>query len=205
MKTRTVIPIAAAALSLVFATGCEKRADQTSTTGSETRTTSATDTPTGAQMGQLSEADKEFLTKAAQGGMAEMKLGADVAKRGTSPEVRAFANRMVTDHGKASAELQALAAKKSFTLPTDVSKDHKEIADKLAKLSGSKLDEEYAEEMVKDHEKDVKEFQTEAQDGKDPDVKSWAAKLVPVLQDHLKQARDLHDAEKARGSKAKTR
>jgi putative membrane protein len=46
-------------------------------------------------------------------------------------------------------------------------------------------------DMVKDHDKDVKEFQTEAKNGDDPDVKAWAAKTLPTLEDHDKQANEV--------------
>jgi len=47
------------------------------------------------------------------------------------------------------------------------------------------------DEMVKDHTKDVSAFKKEAKDGKDPDVKAWASKTLPTLEDHLKMAKDM--------------
>ena len=43
--------------------------------------------------------------------------------------------------------------------------------------------------MVSDHEKDVKEFQSEAKSAKDPDVKSFAENALPTLEEHLKEAK----------------
>jgi putative membrane protein len=43
--------------------------------------------------------------------------------------------------------------------------------------------------MVKDHEKDVKEFEKAAKDAKDPDVKTWATNTLPTLKHHLDMAR----------------
>lgn len=47
--------------------------------------------------------------------------------------------------------------------------------------------------MVSDHETDVKEFETQANKGNDPDVKAFAARTLPVLQKHLQMARDVND------------
>jgi putative membrane protein len=72
-----------------------------------------------------------------------------------------------------SASLKAtvprgLAIQSKITLPADVSKSDAETYAKLSKLSGAEFDKAYANEMVKDHEKDVAEFQKEAINGKDP-------------------------------------
>jgi hypothetical protein len=45
--------------------------------------------------------------------------------------------------------------------------------------------------MVKDHEKDVVEFQKEAISCKDPSLKKCASKTHPMLQTHLQQAREM--------------
>ena len=62
--------------------------------------------------------------------------------------------------------------------------------DKLAQLSGADFDKEYMSAMVKDHEEDVKDFETQANGGSDPDIKNFAAKTLPTLKNHLQMARD---------------
>ncbi|HVH41949.1 MAG TPA: DUF4142 domain-containing protein, partial [Labilithrix sp.] len=195
MNHRAYLSIAAAGLSLVFAAGCKKHdADQTSST----RTTSATgdgrpktETQPKAAAAPLAKDDHEFLIEAAQANMLEIALGREVSRKATSPEVKAFAQRMVEDHGKANDELKQLAAKKGVTLPTELDKDGRETLDELSKLSGPKLDAEYSEEMAEDHAEDVKEFREAVQEVKDPDLRAWAAKTTPVLEGHLATARGL--------------
>ena len=48
--------------------------------------------------------------------------------------------------------------------------------------------------MLADHRKDVNEFRMEARSGKDADVKGWAAKTLPTLEDHLKVAQTTNTA-----------
>jgi putative membrane protein len=43
--------------------------------------------------------------------------------------------------------------------------------------------------MVEDHEMDTTEFEKASQSAQDTDVKAFAARTLPTLQDHLKQAR----------------
>jgi putative membrane protein len=197
MKNYFLIALAVAALCLG---ACKKKesyentaststsATDTSTYGTAGTATTATTATTAAT---LSKDDQEFATKAAQGNMAEVNAGQMAAQKGTSPDVKAFGNRMVNDHGKALDELKQWAATKGFTLPTDVSDSQKSEADKLSKKSGADFDKTYADTMADDHEKDAKEFEKASKDAQDPDLKAWAAKTLPVIQDHLKMAKEM--------------
>jgi putative membrane protein len=131
----------------------------------------------------------KFANEAAQGGMAEVQLGRLAVEKGTDPAVKEFGQRMFADHSKANAELKNLAAKKGMQLPADMNSSQKSEMDKLSKLSGAEFDKEYISAMLKDHEDDVKAFETQSKDGNDPDVKSFAAKTLPTLQEHLQMAR----------------
>ena len=106
---------------------------------------------------------KDFMTEAAQGGMAEVELGKLASTRGQSAEVKQFGQKMVTEHTRANEELKALAAKKNMTLPAAVSNDQKEDIDELSKLSGAEFDKEYVRMMVEDHQKDVNSFRAQSQ------------------------------------------
>jgi putative membrane protein len=187
---------------------CHHETDNNTTTDTATTSTSATDTSTtssttGASGSDTSgtantssaattvdPGDQEFMNKAAQGGMAEVMLGQTASSKGTSPDVKNFGNRMVSDHGKAGDELKQLAQTKGVTLPSDVDDESKKMSDKLSKLSGKDFDKAYISGMVDDHEKDVKEFEKASKDAKDPDLKAWATKTLPTLQDHLKMAKE---------------
>ena len=45
--------------------------------------------------------------------------------------------------------------------------------------------------MVKDHEKDLAEFEKEAKNGSDPSVKSFADKTAKTVQEHLQMAKEI--------------
>lgn len=149
--------------------------------------------------GSVSSSDRKFMEKAAIGGMAEVQMGTLAKERGMSDEVKSFANRMVTDHGKANDELKQLASSKGVTLPTDVDKQHKGKMDKLAKLQGPDFDRAYMKDMVSDHKKDVSEFKKEAKKAKDSDLQGWASKTLPTLEEHLAMAQKTNDV--VQGSK----
>ena len=146
-------------------------------------------------------ADKAFVMKAARGGMAEVELGKLAADKASSADVKQFGQRMVDDHGKAGDELKTLARSKNIELPAQIDPKDKALHDKLSKLSGEAFDRAYMQAMLADHRKDVAEFRTESRAGKDPDVKAWAAKTLPTLEEHLKLAQDANKAVGTSGKK----
>jgi putative membrane protein len=139
----------------------------------------------GQAAGQLTNQDQKFVMEAAQGGMMEVELGRLAAQKASSAEVKAFGQRMVTDHSKANQQLMELAANKGLTLtktlPADMQKEH----DKLASLSGAEFDRMYMQHMLKDHKKDVSEFEKESQKATDTGVRSFVQQTLPVLREHL--------------------
>jgi putative membrane protein len=145
-----------------------------------------------AQAAGPASSDAKFMKQVAQDGKAEVELGRMAAERGAADSVRKFGERMATDHAKAGEELAKLAQDKGVTLPADIDSKHKRLHDKLAKRSGADFDREYMKAMTSDHDTDVKAFQREAKSAKDPDLRAWAAKTLPTLEEHKQQAHEVH-------------
>jgi putative membrane protein len=182
---RMSLAVVLAALGSSLCGGCSRRPD-----AGTTQTTSATQeqpraTPT------LSNEDQTFMRKAAQGGVAEVTLGRLAVERAGSPDVKAFGQRMIADHQKAGDELSQLAAKRAVVLPTEVNQDQQKDVAKLLKLDRTKFDVAYADDMVDDHKEDVKDFREASKGLQDPEFRDWAAKTLPVLEDHLAKAKEL--------------
>ena len=134
--------------------------------------------------------DTTFVTNAAKGGLAEVELGKLATEKAASDQVKQFGQRMVDDHSKANDELKTLAQQKNITLPTDLDAKDKALRMRLTKLSGAPFDRAYMQAMLSDHKKDVNEFRVESTSGKDADIKAFASKTLPTLEDHLKLAQD---------------
>lgn len=188
--------LSAVVLGLTLAFGASA---QTSTGASSVPGSSKASAATTAKK---ANADQQFVHKAAMGGMAEVELGNLAQQKAASDQVKQFASRMVEDHGKANDELKQIASSKSIDLPTALDKKHRGDVDKLAKLSGAQFDRAYMSHMVDDHKKDVSDFKKEASSGKDSDVKAFASKTLPTLEEHLKLAQQTNDAVKKGGSSA---
>jgi putative membrane protein len=159
-------------------------ANTTNTTNSGSTLGNAANSVANAVSKVTTDSPADFAKDAAQGGMAEVELGKLALKNSQNPEIKKFAQMMIDDHGKANNELKALATKKNYTLPTDIG-SHKSTMDKLTSLKGPDFDKAYVDEMVSDHESDVKAFQKQAANSSDPEMKDFAAKVTPIVQKHL--------------------
>ena len=137
----------------------------------------------------VSEDDAKFAVKAASGGMMEVQLGELAQQKAHSQRVKDFGAMMVRDHSKANDELKSLSGMKSITLPPAPGEDHMKHIRDLSKKSGKEFDKDYMKMMVDDHKEDIHDFKKAAKDGKDSDVKGFAAKTVPVLLTHLDSAK----------------
>lgn len=145
---------------------------------------------TGTQAG-MNQQDHKFIMDAAMGGMMEVELGRVAAQKGTSEAVKQFGQRMVDDHSKANEELMSLASSKGMTLPTALDDKHQKDVAKLSAMSGAEFDRAYAKMMLKDHEKDVKEFERQSTKAGDPELRAFVTKTLPTLQEHLQMVRTL--------------
>jgi putative membrane protein len=137
----------------------------------------AQDSPV-AKGSSLTAKDKTFMKKAAKGGMFEVAMGNLAEQNATSEDVKSFGKRMVTDHSKANNELKSIAEQKGVKLPS------KEPSEKWTS------DKAYMDMMVKDHEKDLAEFQEAAKTASDPDVKKFAEDTAKLVQEHLDLAKE---------------
>ena len=147
-----------------------------------------------AQTANRMMSDNSFVTKAAQGGMAEVQLGKLAQSHAASDKVKTFGQRMVDDHTKANDELSKIAGQKGVTLPTSLNAKDQATMDRLSKLNGAAFDRAYMQDMVKDHREDIAEFKKEANSGQDPDFKAFASKTLPTLQEHLSMAEQTNSA-----------
>ena len=190
----------ALALSLLAACGPEDRTglpetDTTATNAqSPQQTTAVAETTTAASGGTLSAMspeDKEFVSKSGMGGLFEVQAGNLALQKASSADVKSFAQRMVTDHGKANAELASLATAKGVALPTELEGPEESAYEHLQSLSGAEFDKAYMQHMVEDHNKAVAEFDKASTSATDADVKAWAGKTLPALQEHSAMAKDI--------------
>ena len=131
---------------------------------------------------------QSFLKKAAEGQQAEIAMGRLASERAGDEKVKQFGALMMEDHRKASKEIQLLALKEGVVLPTELTSKHQDKREEFAQLAGDAFDRAYIRYMLRDHRKDVKEFERQAKAIKDPQVQRWAEGTLPLLKQHLQTA-----------------
>ena len=140
------------------------------------------------------ERDEDFVKEAASDGMMELELAKLAQKNAQSQRVKNFAAMIVKEHTKANEELRTIASSKNFSLsPTMENAENNKVND-LQDERGADFDRKYIDLMVDDHEKNVDRFKKQAEDGKDPELKAFATKILPVLIAHQDSARKIKDA-----------
>lgn len=145
---------------------------------------------------KIDSSDRGFIDDAAKAGHFEIETSKLALKKSGSAEVKQFAQRMIDDHTKVGQELGQLASKKGVEAPTEPSLMQKGKL-KTLDLRDDGFDKAYADDAVSAHESAVELFEKASKDAKDADVKAFAAKNLPALQEHLKMAQQLQKTTEA--------
>ena len=137
--------------------------------------------------------DRRFLKAAAQDGIEEVEMGHLAQQRGTDEAVRSFGQRLIQDHSKANSELRALAFRKGFVPPGYTKPRQRAMLEKLAGVPQARFPRKFAACMIDMHERAIALFQAAERTGNDPEVREFAGRTLPVLQEHLRLAQELRD------------
>lgn len=132
----------------------------------------------------------DFAEEASAKGIAEIETGKLALEKGSSAEVKKFAQAMIDDHTRANEELKALAKKKNLEVSDDAELMNKAKAMILQVRDGENFDKAYANNQVVAHEQTIKLFQ-QAVASDDAEVSAWAKKTLPKLEHHLEMAKKL--------------
>lgn len=137
--------------------------------------------------------DEQFLIKAMECNHCEVQRAEMAQKRSDNAEVRKFAGKLGAEHEQCRKELLKHAGDIKVAVVSGLDKEHKETMDRLSKLEGKEFDREYLKTVIDAHQKAIKLFEAEARDGAIDALRAHAKKMVPVFQDHRKQAQKIKD------------
>lgn len=153
-------------------------------------------------------ADLDFVRKHIAMGEHEIALGQLAQQKGTHPEVKRFGEMMVQDHRMAGQELKQILTQTATGTAGETARensahadDHRENAEELRQLSGREFDEKYIDQMVDDHQKAVDDLEGKAENANNAEVKQWAAKTLPKVQQHLERAKTIQETLKNAGDR----
>jgi len=188
-----------AASVLMWGVSCSSSNTDTGSTASTTEAVAAdsmaaaaTDMATGATTTQPLDT-ASFPVMAASSDMFELLSSKEAQQKATNPEVKRFAEQMITDHTKTSEELKSITTSKNILLPAAPVPMHQAMITALSTEKATDFDEEYMEAQVLAHRQAVSLFTRASKNEADPQLQAFAAKHLPHLQMHLDMAKTLKD------------
>ena len=144
----------------------------------------------GAPVAALTERDAQFIAAQLENNMAVVLVAQRALARSQNPNVRAFAQKMITDHNYAQSTLEPIASMHNIPRTT-LSDMHRGMLDRLGQLSGPVFDQEYVNNMVNEHALEISEFNTELPAVVDAHVSAWVQNTRPMLLQHYEIAQQL--------------
>ena len=161
MNTKMMCAVALGCASLVAAAGAKAQTDQ----------------------------DKQFLTTASQANYNEIQFSKLAVDKSSNPTVKAFAQKMITDHTRLGEQMQPFAEKCNVTPASSLDSEHQQKYDQLKGMSGADFDKEYMTDMTADHKTAVDLFKSEEGSTTVPALKAAVTKGERVVSHHLEMAK----------------
>lgn len=170
---------------------CNDTNETTETTNTSTSSNTATDANiTTTNTGVVTdEKSKEFLTKAANSGIAEVQLAKMAQQKATLDAVKSFAAMLEKDHTAVGDQVKSFASQRNVSLPATASDDKQKMVNDMDKMSGKAFDKEFISMMVKSHNDGINLFEDTRANASDVDIKNFADKTLPTLRMHLDSAK----------------
>jgi len=161
----------------------------------------------GASFGQNQQGSDQFMTQAMEMNAAEVQLGRLAQTKAQDPRVKGYAEMMMNEHGQSMDRLRSGSGGGTTSQQANndipLSQEHRQLQDRLSKLSGSDFDREYMNAMVNEHRKAITFFeqqsgrQNSSQNRQKPgtetanDHTSMAQQMLPTLRQHLQEAQNI--------------
>ncbi|MDB5742969.1 MAG: hypothetical protein JWR68_1284 [Polaromonas sp.] len=142
----------------------------------------------------FSAAERGFMVKAAASGLYEVEVSTLAGQKAATPAAKAFADMLVKHHTEANSELMQIGSRQRLALPPKATlpADKQAVISRLSKLSGPAFDRDYLRTVgIADHQRDIRLFEEASRTARNPALKAWVDKTLPVLRQHLSQAQQI--------------
>lgn len=129
--------------------------------------------------------DAEFVAKASVGNTFEMEEAKLAVERATDPRIKAYAQKMLADHGDAMRKLQDAAGKAGAKSEMVLDKPHQATLNNLKGFSGTDFDKIYVADQTASHAETVALLSDYKQNGQNASLKSWTNDALPIVKGHF--------------------
>jgi len=141
---------------------------------------------------KAAEKDAQFVVDQVSGNYAEVKLAQLAQQKSTNAEIKSIAAMLESDHTAVLNDLKSFATKKNISIPAEESQDAKDKFQKLNEEQSTAFDKRWCDELMDKHTKGIKSYEDASTNLEDPELKSWAANLVPKLKMHHEKLEACH-------------
>ncbi|SDL41620.1 DUF4142 domain-containing protein [Pedobacter antarcticus] len=191
MKTTAIATLLLVAGASLTSCHSEQSKDRRDTTVNSNARPSGSDTAgTPANKAGSEDPSAQFISEAAVSGLLENEMGRIGQQKAQLQAIKDYAVTIERDHKVAGTGLAEIAKAKNLTLPLTISAEKQEHLTDLSQMTGKDFDSYYTNMMVENHLTDIALFEG-ASKSPDTAVSHYALKLLPTLQKHYKQAREL--------------
>jgi predicted outer membrane protein len=133
----------------------------------------------------------EFLIQVMEDSLAEMELCMVALDNSDHPEIKAFAQAMLDEHGKLGQQIEKLAQRMQLDFPKKIRSEHAALIRRLSRLKGEEFDQQFMEQNLRYHENDLKVFEHYAAQKDGGEVRSLAEAGARLFGRHLKMVKEL--------------
>jgi putative membrane protein len=130
------------------------------TSAQTTSPTPANTRPVQTNTSALNTIDRQFVTKAAQSDMTEIKTSQLALKSSQNPQVLQFARQMIQAHTESTSKLKPIANQLGLALPKSLGAENQVLVNQLKTLSGTSFDRAYMNGQINGHTKTQAAFET---------------------------------------------
>lgn len=141
----------------------------------------------------ISQVDREYLTKDAQGSVYDQSTAELAAQKAGSNALHRYAIQLIGDHARLNQILLTLARQKGMTVPITLAEEDKSKLENFTGMSGSAFDKAIIAEFVRTNADDVRNGRKELSVTRDPQVRRAVAEFVRTEEKHLREARALQN------------
>ncbi|CCJ08238.1 Conserved hypothetical protein [Methylocystis sp. SC2] len=134
---------------------------------------------------------QNFVEKAWNIGNFEIQAGREAQNKANTQEFLDYARRIVRDHTNMDDELKPILRQEGLNAPNALDKEHQALLQQLSSMTGARFEERFRTQQIDGHEKALRLFENYARNGQNADLKRWAQNGIPMLENHLRDAKAL--------------
>ncbi|MCC6405588.1 MAG: DUF4142 domain-containing protein [Planctomycetes bacterium] len=137
--------------------------------------------------------DLQFVQQSTYDGLYAVLASQLALEKSTSEPHRRFAQKLIDEHSASNKELADLVRIKGGEVPTTLDASRQRKLDELDALEPQAFDGAYRDAQIQAHEDSIRRFEDAAGVVDDPELLTFAQRLLPTLREHRRELDELHE------------